>query len=91
MNLFNLVPVWQLDGARGFRALTRTQRWLSVALVALMWLVTREGLLALVCVAGVAAAWFGEAAEEPDPTALAQYAWLVVTLSLMTLIGVPRA
>jgi len=23
VNLFNLVPVWQLDGARGFRALGR--------------------------------------------------------------------
>ena len=26
LNLFNLLPIWQLDGGRGFRALTRKQR-----------------------------------------------------------------
>jgi Zn-dependent protease len=35
LNLFNLVPVWQLDGARGLRALSKNQR-LSVAAVALL-------------------------------------------------------
>ncbi len=29
INLFNLVPVWQLDGGRGFRALDRNQRLLE--------------------------------------------------------------
>ncbi len=88
VNLFNLLPVWQLDGARGFRALTRMQRWIAVAVIGLMWFLTREGLLALLFVAGAATTAFGQAAEEPDHTALGQYAWLVVTLSLMTLIRV---
>jgi Zn-dependent protease len=26
INLFNLIPVWQLDGARGLRALSRSER-----------------------------------------------------------------
>src|SRR5262249_44637075 len=30
INLFNLLPVWQLDGGRGFRAMSRGQRWLVV-------------------------------------------------------------
>ena len=77
-----------LDGARGFRALTRMQRWIAVAVIGLMWFLTREGLLALLFVAGAATTAFGQAAEEPDHTALGQYAWLVVTLSLMTLIRV---
>ncbi len=91
VNLFNLLPVWQLDGARGFRALTRPQRWAVVAVIALMWFLTHEGLLALLGLAAAVAAAFGEAAEEPDHTALAQYTWLVVTLALMTLIRVPTA
>jgi Zn-dependent protease len=38
LNLFNLVPVWQLDGARGFAALSRRERWLIVAVVAVtLW------------------------------------------------------
>src|SRR3989449_665875 len=89
VNLFNLVPVWQLDGARGFRALTRLQRWIAVAVVAVLWLVTSEGLLVLLGLAAAATAAFGRAAEEPDHTALLQYAFLVGVLSLMTRIAVP--
>src|SRR5262249_16684796 len=42
INLFNLLPVWQLDGSRGFRALSRGQRWLAVLALALLWYVTCE-------------------------------------------------
>ena len=89
VNLFNLVPVWQLDGARGFRALTRQQRWIAVAVIAVMWLVTAEGLLVLLGIAAAATAGWGRAADEPDHTALAQYAVLVGVLALMTRIAVP--
>jgi len=89
VNLFNLLPVWQLDGARGFRALTRRQRWIAVAVIGVMWLITAEGLLALLFVAGALAAWFGDAAEQPDNAALLQYAGLVTILALMTEIAVP--
>src|SRR2546426_6436494 len=88
VNLFNLVPVWQLDGARGFRSLTRYQRWIAVAVIAGMWVATSEGLLLLLGLAAAAAA-AGRAAGEPDHTALAQYAFLVGVLSLMTRIAVP--
>ena len=91
VNLFNLLPVWQLDGARGFRALTRQQRWIAVAVIALMWLVTSEGLLLLLGIAAAAAAGFSRAADEPDHTALLQYGFLVSTLSLLTRIAVPAA
>src|SRR6266700_3389851 len=89
VNLFNLVPVWQLDGARGFRALTRPQRWIAVAVIAVLWSVTSAGLLVLLGLAAAATAAFSRAAEEPDHTALLQYAFLVAVLSLMTRIAVP--
>src|SRR2546430_4148409 len=89
VNLFNLVPVWQLDGARGVRALTRPQRWIAVAVIAVLWSVTSEGLLVLLALAAAATAAFGRAAEEPDRTALLQFAFLVGVLSLMTRIAVP--
>jgi Zn-dependent protease len=89
VNLFNLVPVWQLDGARGFRALTRQQRWTAVAVIAVMWLVTSEGLLVLLGIAAAAAAGLARAADDPDHTALLQYAFLVGVLSLMARIAVP--
>src|SRR5437870_12068434 len=37
VNLFNLVPVWQLDGARGIRAATRLHRWIAAAVIALLF------------------------------------------------------
>jgi Zn-dependent protease len=89
VNLFNLVPVWQLDGARGFRALTRHQRWIAVAVIVLMWFVTSEGLLVLLGIAAAATAGFSRAADEPDHTALLHYAFLVGVLSLMTRIVLP--
>src|SRR6266700_990472 len=89
VNLFNLVPVWQLDGARGFRSLTRYQRWIAVAVIAVMWGATSEGLLVLLGCAAAAAAALSRGAEEPDHIALAQYALLVGVLSLMTRIAAP--
>src|SRR5204863_7654437 len=88
VNLFNLVPVWQLDGARGFRSLTRYQRWIAVAVIAVMWVATSEGLLLLLGLAAAAAA-FARAPQEPDHTTLAQYAFLVGVLSLMSRIVTP--
>ena len=41
INLFNLLPVWQLDGARGFRSLSRPQRWTALAVIAATWLLTQ--------------------------------------------------
>jgi len=89
VNLFNLLPVWQLDGGRGFRALTRGQRWIAAAVIGSMWLLTGEGLLALLGIAAVASAGFAEAADQPDPTILVQYGVLVVVLSLLSWSAVP--
>src|ERR1041385_5352852 len=64
VNLFNLLPVWQLDGGRGFRALTRGQRWIAAALIGAMWLVTGEGLLVLLGLAAAASAGFTEGEQD---------------------------
>ena len=88
INLFNLLPVWQLDGARGFRALAHADRWIVVALVALMWVATHEGLLVLLFLVSGYAAFRGSAPEEGDRRALFEFGMLVVVLSLMTRIPV---
>jgi Zn-dependent protease len=88
INLFNLLPVWQLDGARGFRALSRAERWGVVAIVAAMWLATREGLLVLLFLTAGYAALRGQAQAEGDRRAAFEFGALVVVLSLMTRIPV---
>ena len=46
-------------------------------------------MLLVTLLAGALAAWFGDAAEQPDNAALLQYAGLVTILALMTEIAVP--
>lgn len=89
INIFNLIPVWQLDGARGFRALSRPQRWLCVAVAALMWLVSAEALLGLLLLVAVFRALGRACPEEPEWRALVEFAILLVSLSLLCMIPVP--
>ena len=88
INLFNLLPVWQLDGARGFHALTRRQRWVALAVIALAWFFTAEGLLVLLLIGALWAAWAGQPAERPDWRALVEYAGLVLVLAALTKIPI---
>jgi Zn-dependent protease len=57
LNLFNLLPVWQLDGARGFRALSRPQRWTAAGATALAGLLASQPLLYVVAAVGGYRAW----------------------------------
>ena len=88
INLFNLIPVWQLDGARGFHALNQRQRWIATAVIAGMWAATGEGLLLLLLLCAAYAAWKGHAPDAPDQTALVQYCGLVAVLAVLTRIPV---
>ena len=83
VNLFNLLPFWQLDGGRGFRALTRRQRWLAVAALGGIWFLTAEPLLFLLGLAGVANA-LSQAPEEGDNAMLGLYAALALLLALVS-------
>jgi Zn-dependent protease len=83
INLFNLLPVWQLDGGRAFRSLTRSQRWLAVAAIAAAWAVTDEGLLVLLLLGGVIRTATDKPNDKPDAGVLGQYALLVWILSAL--------
>src|SRR5688500_18095770 len=54
INLFNLTPVWQLDGSRGFHALAQWQRLVVVAAIAGAYFLTGQKLLLIV---GAVAVW----------------------------------
>jgi Zn-dependent protease len=88
INLFNLAPVWQLDGSRAFHSLTRPQRWLAVTAVATAWAFTGEGLLIVVMAIGALRAAMDKPSKEPDSGALFQYIALVAVLSALLLMPV---
>ena len=80
VNLFNLTPIWQLDGSRGFHALNRQERWLIVAVILIMLMITSQSLLLIVGAVALYRALTG-AAGPGDRRALATFAALVLCLS----------
>ncbi len=90
INLFNLTPIWQLDGSHAFRALTRTQRWIVTGTILAAWLATDVGILLLVLVFAVFRAFEKEAAPTPNHRAFGEFVFLVAALSFLAAIPVPR-
>ena len=91
VNLFNLLPIWQLDGGRGFAALSQGQRgtvagvlWLLV----LMALTKTDGILLFLAAAATFRAATGRGAAPPrgDRAVLATFIALVVGLTLLMLV-----
>ena len=80
INLFNLLPVWQLDGARAFASLTRPHRWLAVAALVAGWMIAHDGLFILLIIVAVTRALGREAATESDSGAMWRYTGLTLAL-----------
>jgi Zn-dependent protease len=89
INLFNLLPVWQLDGSRGFRALSRAQGFLVAATMGAMWLFTKEGLLVLLLIAACWRAFVAPRSEPGNRSVFFELVGLVIILSVLCLIDVP--
>jgi Zn-dependent protease len=82
INLFNLIPFWQLDGARGFRALDARQRGIVVALAAGAALITGQVMGWLVCAVG-GLRLRADLPAQGDARAFRSFAGLVVVLSAL--------
>ncbi len=88
LNLFNLIPVWQLDGSRGVRSLDGTQTMLLAAAAGIAWLVAREGMLIIL---GLTLAYRAYAKRrndgaESDWAGCGQFAGLIAALSLLAML-----
>ncbi len=89
INLFNLMPIWQLDGGHAFKALNRTERWIATGVTGAALLLTGEGLLVLIAILAAVQAFREAPNVEGDRTALIQFAGLVVALGLLMKMPVP--
>ncbi len=85
LNLFNLIPIWQLDGGRGFRALTRKQRGMALGAAIAMWVMTQQTMLLLISVGALYRLFSRDYPAEDDNGALTQYIGLIVLLALLVL------
>jgi Zn-dependent protease len=88
INLFNLLPVWELDGAHAFRAMSRMHRILAA--LALLLAVTLSG-ERMIWLPFLGAVWtvFREPAARADRRALGYYVSLAGALALIA--GISRA
>jgi len=84
LNLFNLLPVWQLDGSRAFAALTRAQRLTAAAVLGVAWALSHEGLLILLALVAAFRGWRADAPDEGDTMAFVSYVGLAVLLTILT-------
>jgi Zn-dependent protease len=84
INIFNLIPIWQLDGGRGFAALSRGQRGLVAAVCWALALSGADGMMYLLAIAAsFRAAGKGNAPAVGDRAVLATYLALVVGLTAL--------
>lgn len=87
INLFNLIPLGQLDGGRGFRGLAKSQRILVILVLVALWHTTREGMLMLIGLAAVARL-FDTEKPAGNRRVLLEFLGLLVALSVLAIVNV---
>jgi Zn-dependent protease len=83
INMFNLIPVWFLDGARGYSSLDRNDRWMLVAALATTAFVLRDPLVGGLALIGAGVSAFGAPAERSDKPMVALYLFLATSFALI--------
>lgn len=88
INLFNLLPLWSLDGGRAFASLTRSQRGWATAAVGATWFLTEEPMAGLVALSGVIRLFMKDASDKPDIPVFLEYILLAAALAALSIIPV---
>jgi Zn-dependent protease len=83
INLFNLLPVWQLDGNRGFAALARDGRLAVAAAFVGGWMIAGDGLFFLLILVAGGRALSSDAPEANDRGALMEFIFLILALAIV--------
>jgi Zn-dependent protease len=83
VNLFNLIPIWQLDGARGFHSLSRGQRAIVLAAAVVLAILSGVKMLWLVAIGATYRLFTKDWQSEPDRDGLLQFLGLMAALSMV--------
>ena len=98
INVFNLIPVWTLDGARGFSTFTRVDRWcVAIALGAMAVVlhyrpeVHGQGLMFILAAVAAVVAVIGTPAQKSDKPMVALYLFLAGSLAAIATVSMAAA
>lgn len=83
LNLFNLLPMWQLDGGRAFSAMPRADRWIAVMAFAAAWMITGDGLMVLLILGAITRALVGDAPTERDAGTTTRFVGVTLALAVI--------
>jgi Zn-dependent protease len=83
LNLLNLIPVWALDGAGAFLALTRAQRAAGLALSVAFLIALGEGLFFLIALGAAWRLFTKDAPEQSSPTTTLYFAGVLSLLACL--------
>jgi Zn-dependent protease len=83
VNFFNLIPIWQLDGSRGFRSLTRAQRAVILAVAIGLRFIVSTNILILIAAGCGYRLFTRDWQDEPDNEGLMQFAGILVALAVV--------
>jgi Zn-dependent protease len=87
MNLFNLIPVWQLDGSRGLHSLTRGQRGTLLVIALAIFAIASERWMLIIAMGLGYRLFTKDAAPQPDNTGFMQFAILLAALTTVIAIA----
>lgn len=87
INIFNLIPVWTLDGSRGFTSQTRQQRLMILVAAGVLWWTTGQVMLGLVALGAGYRLFTKDAAPDPDTIGMAQFLGLLAALSAVAMLA----
>jgi Zn-dependent protease len=96
INLFNLFPIWTLDGGRGFHAMSQVQKFLAAITVATAWFctgqsfATRDGMLLLIALVCAGRAISDQSEPLGNWKATLTYMVLVILLTAVSLVRPPH-
>jgi len=90
INLFNLTPVWSLDGARGFHALGRRERIAAAVVFTGSWLPVGPQIAVLAAAASVYGILQRNEPETSDRRAFWEYVALCLALTAFNWLPVPH-
>jgi Zn-dependent protease len=89
INLFNLMPIWTLDGGRGMRALATRERWMVAGTALLAGYFTGDIWGYVIGAFSLFKAFAKDGPEKSDRQTLFTFVALILALSFLSAIDIP--